>query len=200
VSDSGGIVESSPAACAESFRKALAKTFGAILPSHVFGCVGLAPRYSLGFVQGDSFTPLILRGPGGRKYAFSVLLQVRAVGSKKTYRLETEGYAYRLGSPNAEDPLFRWEYRREPLSEDSQAPRHHMHAIATASDGTLDHDMNRLHVPTGWVTIEEVLRFLLSDLKIKCPLSFSEWNKVLNDSERKFYASFTSRRFHPHPG
>jgi hypothetical protein len=43
---------------------------------------------------------------------------------------------------------------------------------------------SKLHIPTGWVTIESVSRFLLTDLKVQ-PLR-ADWEKILTDSEKQF--------------
>jgi hypothetical protein len=42
----------------------------------------------------------------------------------------------------------------------------------------------RLHVPTGWVTIEEVIRFLIQELHVT-PLS-QNWDAILRESEQSF--------------
>jgi hypothetical protein len=55
-------------------------------------------------------------------------------------------------------------------------------------------DLNRAHVPTGWVTIEEIIRFMIVDLGVKPPCR-SRWPEVLVASERKFFEEFTSKRY-----
>ena len=59
-------------------------------------------------------------------------------------------------------------------------------------------DLNRLHLPTGWITIEEVLRFLIEDLGMKPPCGDS-WARRLAESERAFYERFVSRRYPKDP-
>jgi hypothetical protein len=49
--------------------------------------------------------------------------------------------------------------------------------------------MNNLHLPTGFVALEEVLRFCIVDLGVN-PLS-DEWNGVLEESYRLFKTEFT---------
>jgi hypothetical protein len=47
-----------------------------------------------------------------------------------------------------------------------------------------------VHIPTGWVTVEEIIRFLISDLGVK-PKE-QDWEKELRDSEELF-KQWTSR-------
>jgi len=51
--------------------------------------------------------------------------------------------------------------------------------------------LNDLHLPTGFVTVEEVLRFCIVDLAVK-PLS-DEWDATLMDSYEKFKGDFAPR-------
>jgi hypothetical protein len=44
--------------------------------------------------------------------------------------------------------------------------------------------LNDLHLPTGFTTIEDVLRFCIVDLAV-APLS-PEWDQVLNESYQTF--------------
>jgi hypothetical protein len=55
--------------------------------------------------------------------------------------------------------------------------------------------MNRAHAPSGWVTIEELLRFLIVDLGV-VPVT-RNWPQVIADSEKRFYEEFTSKRYRP---
>jgi hypothetical protein len=48
--------------------------------------------------------------------------------------------------------------------------------------------------PTGWVTIEEVIRFLIVDLGMSPPCG-DDWPNVVRESERKFYEDFTGKRY-----
>jgi hypothetical protein len=48
--------------------------------------------------------------------------------------------------------------------------------------------LNAFHLPTGWVTFEEVVRFCLMDLGAE-PLT-TRWHSVLLDSYRRFREEF----------
>ena len=51
-----------------------------------------------------------------------------------------------------------------------------------------DLTMDDLHLPTGYVPFEEILRFCIVDLGVK-PLS-ENWNEILTESYRQFQAEF----------
>jgi hypothetical protein len=56
-------------------------------------------------------------------------------------------------------------------------------------------DLNKAHVPTAYVTIEEIIRFLIVDLGIKPPCG-ETWGAELARSERQFYEDFSGKRYH----
>ena len=43
---------------------------------------------------------------------------------------------------------------------------------------------NKLHIPTGGITIENVIRFLIADLDV--PPRIEDWDEELRKSERQF--------------
>jgi len=53
-----------------------------------------------------------------------------------------------------------------------------------------DFSPTKLHIPTGWVTIENVIRFLITDLGI--PPLIETWEEELRESEEQF-REWTSR-------
>jgi hypothetical protein len=110
-----------------------------------------------------------------------------------TYRLRTLKYWYRLqreADPKAK-ALVRWEYDRK--TDRASHSRHHVQLPATLPvvDGELDFD--KLHLPTGWVTIESVIRFLVVDLGVEPPCG-DEWAERLHESEERFFNEFTGKR------
>jgi hypothetical protein len=54
--------------------------------------------------------------------------------------------------------------------------------------------LDDVHLPSGWVTMEEVIRFLIVELGMKPPCGAS-WPAVLEESEAAFYEKFTSKRY-----
>lgn len=122
----------------------------------------------------------------GRRYHLFLGQTLQALRDGEQYRLRTLAYAYRISEgPSFSDPcIFRWEYnsreRRESLS-----PRHHFHTpVILRCFGTRDLNLNQLHIASGWVTVEEIIRFLIAELNIK-PKS-RDWDRLLRDSEEKF--------------
>jgi hypothetical protein len=150
---------------------------------------------ALEFVRGDGIaTPLPLTTRFGTLYL--TLVQILETEAELTkFRLKTKEYSYRILDTN--DPranaILRWEYV-------SDAPpdgfcRHHVQINTGVglSGGLLD--MNRAHSPSGWVTIEELLRFIIVDLGV-VPVT-RNWPEVIEASEKRFYEEFTSKRYHP---
>jgi hypothetical protein len=151
----------------------------------------------LSFHHGDDpiTVPLKTRDHGTVHFYVGQLLRTEKEG--KQYRLSTHAYWYRLQSdPSlAAHAAIRWEYERE-FEAGKRHCRHHVQQRAHVELGTSRLDLNKAHVPTGWVTIEEVIRFLLVDLGVRPPCG-STWPEVLAHSERKFYEDFTSKRYKP---
>jgi hypothetical protein len=113
----------------------------------------------------------------------------------RRWRLRTTSYGYRLQSAaqiTVDNALLRWEY------DAGAAPdgfcRHHVHAPLTLPLLAGKLDLDKAHVPTGWVTLEEVIRFLIVELGHKPPCG-ARWPSVLADSERAFYEDFTGKRY-----
>lgn len=99
----------------------------------------------------------------------------------KGFRVRTLAYGYRVSLGQALDSpyVIRWEYVSRELRQ-GLAPRHHLH-IPCQYQGL---DFGRLHTPTGWITVEEVIRFLIQELGVT-PLS-GNWDEILRESEERF--------------
>ena len=88
-----------------------------------------------------------------------------------------------------QEPLMRWEYVRFP--EDALYCRHHFQGLIQL--GMADHDgatamLNDWHLPTVWVSIEEVVRFCIVDLDVK-PIS-NDWSAILHKISSHFRTDF----------
>ena len=96
-------------------------------------------------------------------------------------QLRTLSYKYTLTAEDEVEPLFRWEFGR-------QLPglycRHHLHGAVPLQIGRHALSLNDLHLPTGHVRVEEVLRFCLADLGVR-PRS-EGWDRILRDSYKRF--------------
>jgi hypothetical protein len=112
---------------------------------------------------------------------------VAAIRDKKgNWHLRTLQYSYRLQDGQGLDSrwFFRFEYKsREVL--DRLHPRHHLHLPASLDCGSRNVNLAKVHIPTGWVTIEELLRFLISELGVKT--KSKNWDSILRKSEEKLW-------------
>lgn len=121
----------------------------------------------------------------------------------KAFELKTRQYWYWIyeQEPGPEDEaLFRWE--NAPLAGKKHC-KYHCHVGKTFKGGkqeaiTLDRNgvkanLTRLHIPTGYVLIEYVLRFLIVDLGIKPACGEDRWEEVLSDSEDRFFKEFSPK-------
>ncbi len=112
------------------------------------------------------------------------------VRDKKTHRLFTLEYRYMLTPEGADQPLGRWEYVREPETT-ARWCRDHLPGTPAFALGKRAVALNVLHLPSGFVTLEEVLRCCVVDLEVK-PLS-PAWNEKLETSDRRFQADRSDR-------
>jgi hypothetical protein len=190
------IIERKPAAAFKRFRDHMRKTVVKTLPlpAHVrLDTTTKGTSGSLEFIRGDGIaTAIPLQTNYGEVY-FALTQLLEAVRDGRKYRLTTKGYGYRLlnrDDPTA-DAVLRWEYVAD--ADADKWCRHHVQIGTTLPFGGGGIDLNRVHVPSGWVTIEEMLRFLIYDLGVP-PVS-TDWPKVIMDSEREFYENFTSKRY-----
>ena len=110
---------------------------------------------------------------------------VRREGKEKIWRLKTLQYGYRIqGGPSLDsERYFRFQHKAREI-EDSFHPRHHLHLPVSMECGTTRVNLSRVHIPTGWVPLEEVIRFLIEELGVKAKTR--DWDSVLRKSEEKF--------------
>ena len=110
-------------------------------------------------------------------------LQARKEG--KVHCLRTLAYSYRIGEgPARQDWLIRWEYNSRE-TEVGFHPRHHCHLRSKLPCfGDRELLLAKMHIASGWVTIEEVIRFLIHELAVKPKTD--NWDEILQDSEAKF--------------
>jgi hypothetical protein len=122
----------------------------------------------------------------GRRFHLYIGQTLEAVKLRDSYRLRTVAYAYRIAEgPSFDDRcFFRWEYNSRDYKE-SLAPRHHLHIPAELQCfGNRVLNAEDLHIPTGWITVEEIIRFLIYELRVKPKAK--NWDTILCESEEKF--------------
>lgn len=103
------------------------------------------------------------------------------------HRLVTVKYTYTLTPEGMDEPLWRWEYVRDQAPDDRWC-RHHLQGEVPLTIGRASVSLNDLHLPTGYVTVEEILRFCITDLRVR-PLS-GDWHRLLEESHRLFKTEF----------
>lgn len=113
------------------------------------------------------------------------------VGNDGLHSLRTVSYRYALIPDGHREPLMRWEYVRFP--DDALYCRHHSQGpiqLGIADRGGASAMLNDWHLPTGWVSIEEVVRFCIVDLDVK-PIS-DDWSAILHNSNTHFKTEFAT--------
>jgi hypothetical protein len=187
----------------KEFHAHVQRLVGVLLPTqqHVslIGAVGDDYTAYLGFAPspGSSRPTVALDTTHGRvQFYFRQELHVEHEKGNG-FRLTTKRYWYHLYKGDAIDAFMRWEYVDRKLEPEARYPRHHLHIhdVVLPIDGSsAGIDLKKTHLPTGWVTIEEVLRFLISELGVTSPCG-GRWDQELRDGERRFYEEFTSKRY-----
>jgi hypothetical protein len=113
--------------------------------------------------------------------ALSVGLLCGAATIRRNWlRLFISEYRYTLTPKGSNDPLWRWEYTKKWPRETDRWCRHHVQGDIPITIGRATISLNDLHLPTGYMTLEEIIRFCLTDLGVK-PLS-RDWHEILQRS------------------
>lgn len=120
----------------------------------------------------------------GSPWHLSIFQRLNAGPVAKGFILRTIQYAYRIQKAPIDEAVVRFEYVSRDADPGFSYSRNHVQ-FHEDFDGVIHNfSPSKLHIPTGWVTVERVVRFLLTDLKVK-PLRPS-WEKILADSEEEF--------------
>jgi hypothetical protein len=138
--------------------------------------------------------PLEMPMEGGGRLYLSAGQHFRFVPDDRyqgEWKVRTDGYAYRVGlSADPSDYLVAWHWHPD------SRPDPHLHVGLTHPQVA---GFRGMHVPTGRVSFEEVLRFLVIELKLR-PLR-RDWEAVLSETEGRFRAFRTwPRPRTPPPG
>jgi hypothetical protein len=152
---------------------------------NVVGCVtdeGLVARYpgrgeqwhavafQSGFAILDRANGLTLKLALFHRYTV-----VKEAGDRGPWTVRTAEWKYEVSDQSDEVIVdFHW----HPVSGRTQWP--HVHAYGDRGSMTMD----RLHIPTGRVSIESVIRFLIEDLGVVTRRP--DWDRVLTQSEILF--------------
>jgi hypothetical protein len=102
-----------------------------------------------------------------------------AEGDRGPWTASTVEYVYEL-SDQGGDPIATWHWHPSTTRSEDEAHWPHIHAYGARDPLTL----HKLHLPTGRVSIEAVVRFLINDLDV-IPRR-DDWSDILNRHEERF--------------
>ena len=182
-----GLTGSNPAEVFKAFTKHLNGLLHAtVCDASLTSIIHAHPtRAQMCFRQGGSPTAAKLHSGGWYMFLGQTLGTVKKPG--KTPQLRTLAYSYRIQrGPGQDDPyLFRYEYVSRELDKFLH-PRHHCHISSQLRIPGKKKllDLDKVHFPTGWVTIEELIRFLIHSLKVRSRRA--GWDVMLKNSEEEF--------------
>lgn len=194
-----------PAECFHTFRDhlgpLLAQTLGR---EHHLLCKKDGNKGYLSLGASDAVGAKLRGGRGTFYFSLTQNLEAVELPDAKLWELRTIEYRYAIYTANDDvtEALLRWEYVADP-PPGKRWCRHHFQigrldrksVELPFNSGVLD--LNRVHTPTGWVLIEDVLRFLLTDMEVE-PAS-PEWEDVIAESREMFFEKFSRRTSLPPP-
>jgi hypothetical protein len=100
------------------------------------------------------------------------------------HRLQTVRYRYSLAPDRVTEALVRWDYCRSDEHGDRTFCRRHLQGVLPIRLPKGMARLNDFHLPTGYVAIEDILRFTIVDLEV-APLS-GDWDAILKESSGDF--------------
>lgn len=110
-----------------------------------------------------------------------------------THILRTLRYRYLLSLEGEKDAIVRWDYDRQRPESNEAHCRHHLQGTQDIVVSGRHWPLDNFHLPTGYVPIEEVIRFCVVDLGVK-PLR-SDWDDVLEMSYKRFRNNLRCPRY-----
>ena len=105
--------------------------------------------------------------------------ELEAVPAGREYALKVPQYAYRIQrTPSVYDEAeVRFEYVSQEVDPKARWCRHHVQFHRDYHDVREGFSPQKCHIPTGGVTIEDVIRFLVTDLGV--PPLIETWDEEL---------------------
>ena len=84
--------------------------------------------------------------------------------------------------------MFRYEYERDRSTADQHPPAHlHVRGVPEDDVGdALARPLNRVHFPTGRVSVPAIIRLLVEQFGVSCNEDAAVWRPVLSDVEEAF--------------
>jgi hypothetical protein len=112
--------------------------------------------------------------------------ETEKVPGLEALKVEDENYQYQLDT-QAQQWVFRYEYKRERADRHPPAHLHIRAALLSSVDILgLERPLERLHFPTGRVSVPGLIRLLIEQFKVPANRSAGVWRRVLSQTERDF--------------
>jgi hypothetical protein len=173
----------SPEAAVRLFQRHLNRVLNRVLTAYRLEFWKVGPVFYLSFLANDELIAVKLKRPW--HLFLSQTVDVSRVENGQ-YRLKTVEYVYRIqSSPSIADEAFvRFEYVGPKKDPNFKYCRNHVQFHRDYRNTVEPFSPCDFHIPTGWVTIEHVIKFLITDLKV--PPLIHNWRQILNESEKQF--------------
>jgi hypothetical protein len=191
-------------ACFDEFVAHLNKLVHATLPTNVPLEVAVpADRPTAGTLgfRGVYTVPLATKHGTIYLYLGQLLecVEDKKRAANERFHLSTRKYWYgiQLEQGGQVEPIFRWEYVSPKLPEyKDQGKRwcwRHLQMPHTVPMTKGKLDLKKCHLPSGYIVLEDLIRFLICDMGVKPPCGKTKWHKKLLDSEDKFIGTFNTK-------
>jgi hypothetical protein len=140
-------------------------------------------RTALSFFNGEGEHIAVPLAPS--PWYLFIRQRLQAVSQGNSYSLQVLAYEYRIqrtSSPHDEAEV-RFEYVSPEIDPGFPYSRHHVQFHQDYHAVRESFSLQKLHIPTGGVTIEHVTRFLIADLGV--PPLVDDWDEELRRSEEQ---------------
>jgi hypothetical protein len=133
--------------------------------------------------------PLPLNGGAFLRFNINAFLgdTAKAPG-RLVLKIADEAFQYQLDDQGTEW-IFRYEYQRDPAV--NRHPPAHLHVKADLKRGPEvfgdDHPLDRVHFPTGRVSVPAIIRLLVEQFGVPCHEDPELWRPVLAQVESDFH-------------
>lgn len=149
--------------------------------------------YALAFAPHGDPVALRHRDGGARGLNLEVRQQFRLVDPDPTdaipaWRVSTVAYEYRLLDARGTE-MLAYHWQPGPEYEGPDHPHLHVSAVLPAQGpaGTaFEIDIDKIHAPTGRVSLEAVVRMLLTELDVGHRPNRGNWSDILDAAEQRF--------------
>lgn len=173
-----------PRAAQRRYTRVIQDSLWCITKAHWY--VGPSPSSGADLALLTNPRVLSLKRRGGDRLLFEAVQLFTIIPDPRfpgEYKASTLAYIYSIRLPEMEDgEVISWHWH--PLTTPSR-PAPHIHV-------GLDHPqlgvtLPKLHIPSGRVAFEEVIRFLIDDLAVESKRP-ERWQEILKESEERFRA------------